>query len=755
MTGIVVMQQVSQTPSMLWLLSLPVAVAGFFLTKPIYRPFFTFIFGLNWVLVSVHLFAAPSLDVDYEGKHILLQGTVSSIPRQTSRATQFLFRAKLENRPYLIKLSWYEKPPYPLRAGDKWRLMVKLKRPHGSMNPGGFDYERSLFRQHISATGYVRRDDSNQLLMGDETASVLSDYMVKARQAVASALQRHLQDTSHAGIIEALSIGERSRITANEWEVLTRTGTTHLIAISGLHIGLIAGLVFLLTRFVVARLWFISQRTPVQILAALASIMAALAYAFLAGFTIPTQRALLMVCIVMLSIIQRRQVASSTVLSLSLLAVLLIDPLSVLDTGFWLSFFAVAIILFKVSGRIRPASVLSGMFTLQFVIAIGMLPLMLWFFQRLGIAAPLANVIAVPWMSFVVVPLTLLATSLIPLSPALADSMLQLTSQMLSGLWIILEWLSAQPWAIIDTAMPVGWTYIPFAIGVVYLLVPKGVPARWLAPLLFLPALMVKHPVPAPGVLRVVLLDVGQGLSVLLQTQNHSLLFDTGPRFTDSFNAGKHIILPFLKSQGILQLDRLVVSHGDNDHSGGAHAILSAVPVHRVVTGALASRWYDTRATFCHAGETWTWDGVEFAFLYPFAPPYQRDNNNSCVLQVRVGKYRVLLPADIERQAEQLLVKYYGSQLQSQLLIAPHHGSKTSSSAAFIDTVAPEWVLVANGYRNRYQFPHPVVTDRYATRSIPWLETQDSGAISLQISTGGMTPPQRWRDKLRRYWHHR
>ncbi len=753
MIGIVAAQQSSQIPSTVWLLLIPIALLGIYAAKPWLKPIFALVLGFNWVFASILLFQNNTFPQALEGKQLLLEGAIASIPSVSKRSTQFIFRTQLENKTHLLKLSWYEKLYRPPKAGEHWRLLVKLKRPHGSMNPGGFDYERNLYRKGISATGYVRRNDVNQVLNDTEIEPSMADRIVRLRQSLSTSLQNVLSKKSHAGIIEALAIGERKRMTSSEWEVLTRTGTIHLVAISGLHIGLVAGFAFLLMRLLVSRIPLLLRSMPVQIPAAAAAIMAALVYALLAGFTIPTQRAFLMVCVVMLSLIQRRTVSASNIIAFSLLVILVFDPMSVLDIGFWLSFAAVAVILLAATGRIKSPSVIGGTSKVQFVIAIGMLPLMLLFFQRVSLSAPLANVIAVPWVSFITVPSTLLGVITLDIFPLLSKGLLSIASESLDLLWVLLEWLSSQHWAVIETPTPVLWTLIPAAVAAIYLLMPRGVPARWLAPVLFLPALMVTKSRPDEGSLNLTLLDVGQGLSVVLQTKNHSLVFDTGPRYSARSDAGKNIIIPFLKSQGISRVDALIVSHGDNDHSGGANALLNTFPVQMLYSGASTKRWQHKQSIPCNAGQSWQWDGIQFEILHPQKNVARGGNNRSCVLQVRVDDKVILLPADIEKKAEAQLIQYYGEQLKSDILIAPHHGSKTSSSSAFMEAVSPELVLIADGYRNRYRFPHYSVIKRYDSDSIKWFETQNSGAISVNITSTGISQPLRWRDKLRRYWH--
>ncbi|MCK4743777.1 MAG: DNA internalization-related competence protein ComEC/Rec2 [Sulfuriflexus sp.] len=753
--GIAVAQQCSQTPNPAWLLLLPACLLAFVRANYWLRSLFVFILGFLWLFTTALLFSHHSFPQEFEGQELLLEGTIASIPKISSRSSRFDFTTQLDNKPYKFRLSWYKKHFRPPQAGERWRLLVKLKRPHGVMNPGGFDYERSLYRHGVSATGYVRSNDINERIITTDLILAPSVWVAKLRQSISNALRKELKGKQHQGLIEALAIGNRDKITASEWDILTRTGTIHLVAISGLHIGLVAGLVFFIIRFVVGRSKFLMRQLPVQIPAAAFAIMAAFFYAMLAGFSIPTQRAFLMVYVVMISLMQRRTIRSSNVIALSLLLILIFDPMSILDAGFWLSFGAVAVILFAVTGRLRaPASIFSWG-KIQLVIAIGMLPMTLMFFQRISLSAPIANLFAVPLVSFVTVPATLLGAVTLDLSTELSGLLLHVATESLNILWFLLEWLNAQPWSIIETHVPVAWTLIPAAIGAVWLLMPRGFPTRWMAVTLFLPVILVTPQKPEIGELRLSLIDVGQGLSVFIQTRNHSLVFDAGPRYSESFDAGKNIVIPFIKSQGLLSLDALIVSHGDNDHSGGAKAILNQLNVNRVYTGANTKRWQHETAVACQAGDEWQWDGVSFKFLHPIKEQGMGGNNRSCVLQVSIGTHSILLPGDIETKAENELVARFKDQLKSDLLIAPHHGSKTSSSPVFIEHVAPQMVFVANGYRNRYRFPHQSVTQRYTDSEIAWFETAKLGAISVTMTAEGLAKPVFWRDKLLRYWHTR
>jgi len=755
LVGIAIGQQCAETPHPAWLLLLCVCVFGVIFAKNWLKPLFVVISGFLWLFTSLFLFSHTPFPLQYEGKELLLEGTIASIPRISTRSSRFDFITQLDNKPYRFRLNWYRKQDQQPQAGEHWRLRIKLKRPHGVSNPGGFDYERNLYRHGISATGYVRRDDVNAKIDDIEPLTTFSTQLARLRQSISNALRKQLSAGSHQGLIEALAIGNRDRITPVEWDVLTRTGTIHLVAISGLHIGLVAGLIYFLVRFFVSRSVFLLRYFPAQVPAAACAILAALTYAMLAGFSIPTQRAFLMVCIMMVSLMQRRTIRSSNILALSLLLILIFDPMSVVDIGFWLSFGAVAIIIFAVTGRLGNTNGIRSWGKIQLVIAVGMLPMSLLFFQKLSIAAPLANIIAVPVVSFITVPATLLGTVTLDVFQQVSEVMFYIAIGSLNGLWFFLEWLNAQTWSVVEMHAPIMWTLIPATLGAAWLLMPGGFPLRWMGTTLFLPVFFITQAKPAVGELRLSLVDVGQGLSVFIQTRNHSLIYDAGPRYSASFDAGKNIVIPFLKSQGILSLDTLIVSHGDNDHSGGARSILDQLEVNTVYTGANPARWQHDKAIPCRAGQSWHWDGVDFRFIYPIGETATSGNNRSCVLQVSIGDYAIMLPGDIESKAEKELALRFKDQLQSDLLISPHHGSKTSSSPAFIKYVAPKLLLIANGYKNRYRFPHDSVAERYTDSGIIFFETAKMGAISVAVTAKGLAKPVFWRDKMQKYWHTR
>ncbi|WP_461571848.1 DNA internalization-related competence protein ComEC/Rec2 [Sulfuricaulis sp.] len=482
---------------------------------------------------------------------------------------------------------------------------------------------------------------------------------------------------------------------------------------------------------------------------ALCALLAACLYAALAGFVIPTQRALIMLGVAMSGVLLRRRFPPSQLLAAASLAVLVYDPLSVMAAGFWLSFAAVAVILLAMQGGRTDTTVIYKWGYLQWAIALGMLPLMLVMFQQVSLVAPLANMIAVPVFDLLVVPLTLFGVLLLGWLPgAAAGLFFKLAAGLLQLLWWALTFLADLPYTQWTQAAPPAWALACAIMGAAMLLAPRGWPVRWVGAVWLLPLVVVRPPAPIAGEAWFTLLDVGQGLAAVVRTQSHTLVFDAGPRF-GSFDTGEAVVEPYLRSTGVRRIDTLIVSHGDNDHIGGAESVLRAAPVGAVLS-SVPERLPAAQA--CASGQTWNWDGVEFTMLGPDEERFKRDNDNSCVLQVRTRHGNILLPADIEARAERRLIERWGKRLHSEVLVAPHHGSKTSSSPEFIDTVAPRYVLFPVGYRSRYHHPHPVVTQRYADRGIAMYASPESGAIEFRLRATGLETAA-YRQRHRRYWY--
>jgi competence protein ComEC len=459
-----------------------------------------------------------------------------------------------------------------------------------------------------------------------------------------------------------------------------------------------------------------------------------------------------MLVIIMAAIILQRNIHPFNTLAVALFAVLVFDPLSVLSVGFWLSFLAVALIIYVIAGRLGKVSYFFEAIKINWATSVGLSPLLLLFFQQVSLISPLANFIAVPVISLLAVPLALVGVLVMFISPFIALKLFLIVDGALQGLWWFLERMAALPFATITQAQPSLWALV-FAIpGVLLLLAPRGIPARWLSLVMFLPLIFTEPKNPEPGNINLTLLDVGQALSLVVQTQNHWLVYDTGAKYSEESDIGKSVLLPFLRQQGAEKVDKLIISHGDNDHIGGAVSVLRGIPVEQLLTSA-PERLKDYAPVKCRAGQSWLWDDVRFTLLSP-QQQFVSENDNSCVLKIEAEQGTVLLTSDIEASAEAWLVETYGTDLKAKVLIAPHHGSKTSSTFDFIKAVQPDYALISAGYRNQFGHPHPDVLQRYEQIKAKWLNTADKGAITLSTKDGSWLI-QAMRETESKYWNNK
>ncbi|WP_374263767.1 DNA internalization-related competence protein ComEC/Rec2 [Zoogloea sp.] len=718
--------------------------------------------GWSWAGWRAELRLADALPAEWEGRDVVLTGVVASLPQDFERGLRFVFEVEEAAAPVprRLSLAWYaglrddETHTVPaLHAGERWRLTVRLKRPHGNVNPHGFDYEGWLLQQDLRATGYVRPADANLRL--DAFVPGLMNGVERLREDVRARFRQALPDAPYTGVLVALAVGDQRAIAPELWRTFAATGISHLVAISGLHVTMMAALCAAAVGWAWRRVPRLALRWPAQQAAVVAGFVTALAYCLLAGWGVPARRTLFMLGCVALAIAARRETAPSRVLAVALGLVLVLDPWAVLAAGFWLSFGAVALLLFVGSGRLARDGRWREALRAQGAITVGLVPALLVLFQQFSVVSPIANAFAIPLVSFVVTPLAI-AYALVPLQ-MLAD----LAHAAFALTMLPVRALAELPWAAWQQAAPPPALALAATLGCLWALLPRGTPARWVGLVPLVPLLLWTPPRPAPGEAQVAVLDVGQGLAVHVQTAAHDLVFDTGPAFSADANSGERILLPYLRAAGVRRLDTLVVTHQDNDHAGGAEALLAGIPVATVRSSLppnhpvrlIAGR----RDLPCAAGQAWDWDGVRFTVLHPAqasdAVP-RRTNDIACVLRVEAGGRRLLLTSDIEAGAEAELIARDAVGLASDVVVVPHHGSRTSSTPAFIAATRPRWVIYPVGYRNRFRHPNAAVAQRWADAGAGVRRTDAGGAIVFRL---GAAPPrlEAARDLAPRYWHGR
>lgn len=712
-----------------WLLLLMPVLALMLLPYRTY-PLALWLLGLTWACVSAQSALDDRLLPRLDGQTLWLQGEVVGLPSAADGVTRFELndahsrRARLPQR---IRVSWHGGPQ--VRSGERWRLAVKLRRPDGLVNPGAFDYEAWLLARRIGASGTVV---DGQLLAPGHSAW---------REAIRQRLLA-VDAQGREGGLAALVLGDGAGLSSADWNVLQETGTVHLLVISGQHVGLLAGAVY----FLIAALtrWGLWPRAwPWLPWACGLAFAAALGYGLLAGFEVPVRRACAMVAMVLLWRLRFRHLGLVWPWLVSLNLVLVFEPLASLQPGFWLSFAAVGVLILTFGGRLGAWRWWQAWSRAQWLIAIGLLPLLLALNLPVSLSGPFVNLLAVPWISLIVLPLALLGTLLLPL-PGVGESLLWLAGGALQVLFVFLAAVADQAPAWLPPSIPL-WAWGLSLLGALLLLLPAGLPMRTLGwPLLLLCVFAPTDRIPH-GQVEVLQLDVGQGLAILLRTRDHSLLYDAGPA-TAGIDLGERVVLPVLRKAGVRRLDLMLISHAHADHAGGALAVQRGLPILQVLSGEADALPALLAAQPCRNGERWQWNGVNFStWRWDDA---RSSNESSCVLSVEASGERLLLTGDIESGAERaLLVADFN--VQAQWLQAPHHGSRTSSSRRFLERVAPEGVLISRGRHNNFGHPHPVVQARYKALGIATHDSAESGAISLRLGAFGQPVAMR---EQRRFW---
>jgi competence protein ComEC len=715
-------------------------------------------------------YAQGALRPALEGLDLQVTGVVAEMPQRSDGGTRF--RLDVESArwpgpspgsgpadiapplvPDRIALGWYAEDLQAVpHAGERWRLTVRLKAPHGHRNPHGFDSELWMWEQGLHASGYVRtgsRDEAPAMLQ-----TTWRHPVERAREAVRDGVFARVADRAQAGVIAALVTGDQSAIDRAGWEVFRATGVAHLVAISGLHITMFAWFAAHIVGWLWRRSTRLMLRVPAQQAALLGGVLLAALYALFSGWGVPSQRTVWMLATVALLRLAGRRWPWPHVWLLTAAVVVAADPWALTQAGFWLSFVAVGV-LFATDAtspgdpRKGGAARLLQFFREQWVITLAITPLVLLLFQQVSLVGLLANAVAIPWVTLVVTPLAMLGVAVAPLW--------DLAAQAVRLLALLLQWLAGLPWATLSMPAPPLWMAVVGVAGGALLVMRLPWTLRALGVPLLLPVLLWQAPRPAVGEFALLAADIGQGNAVLVRTATHSLLYDTGPRYSLESDAGHRVLVPLLRAHGE-RLDTLVLSHRDSDHTGGAPAVLAMQPQAALLSSIEATHPLQALrpARRCEAGQRWTWDGVPFEVLHPFDMDYRsftRPNAVSCVLRIGNGRATVLLAGDIERLQEAALVARMPEALRADVLLVPHHGSKTSSSDAFLDAVQPRIALVQAGYRNRFGHPAPDVAGRYASRGVRLVENARCGAAHWTSAAPRDVVCER--EKNARYWQHR
>jgi competence protein ComEC len=698
---------------------------------------FWFLAGFFWCLLRVDLYLQSRLPAARHGRDFDVVGQVQGLPQAEARSTRFEFdieSAQLDGEAMplqgTVRLNWYDDAP-EISPCSRWTLRTRLRPPRGFVNPGGHDGERGAALRGVVATGYVRSAQVNAELAAD-TAPCIDAW----RGNIARAIDGEFGQATSRGLLRALAVGDQSGIQPADWQVLRATGVGHLIAISGLHVGMFAALGALLARLLWKCWPRLTLRVPGPLLEAPVAMACAFGYGLLAGMGVPTLRTLLMIAIALLARNARRGHSPVQALALAALAIVAWDPLAVLSAGFWLSFAGVAVLLMMTSPTRLDRSAWRDMPRIQLLLSVALLPLGVWFFGQGSLIGPIANLIAVPWVSFVVVPVTVLGSLLIVDWPALGAPLLHAADSLLMPLWRVLEWMAAMPMAQIHFAAAPWWALALAMLGIAWTLLPRGIPARAAGLILVLPLLLPAQSELGEGEFEAWVFDVGQGLSIFVRGAGSNLLYDAGPRYPSGFDVGDAVVVPSLHALGVTRLDRMVISHGDSDHAGGAQAVQLAFPDVSIISGE--PQRLDIAADACSVGEAVRDHGIEWRVIVAEGESARSSNDRSCVILV-TGRYgRLLLTGDSTAHIEADILDAGIAGDAPLVLSVPHHGSKSASSAVFLDGLSPQLGLVSAGYRNAFRHPHPDVVERYASRSIALLNTADSGYLYVRFGADGL-----------------
>ena len=706
---------------------------------------------------SLFIFAAGQvidarIPAEYVGDSIMTEVRVIDFPQRQGPVVSMT--GEVRDNPWVpgrIRISWFE-PEHEIRLGDVWHLELRLRRPRGTANPGVFDYETWLFRERVAATAYVVDSRRNALIRRGDPGPI-----ARLRRRAVERIVVVVTEPERAAVLSAISVGARHLVTREQWDRYARTGTTHLMAISGLHVGMVAAAGYFLAALISG---FFIRGSNHHRMSTVVALCFAIAYSVASGLAIPAQRSALMIGLVALAVLRFRPVQAFTVIATASVLISAAAPLATMSPGFKLSFLAVLALVWT-ARRLVPVqsgSLLSvplrhsrQLGAMQVILLFGLMPFTVLIFGRVSLAAPLVNMLAVPVFSLTTVPLTLCGLLLDGSLHSAGDHLLRLASVSLGLIERAIDYAAQLPVASVAPPTITGWSLLLLFLPLAWVVCPPGWPGRHAAWVAALAVILHEPSRPARSCATVDVLDVGQGLAVSIATRSSTLLFDTGPAFRGGGDAAESVVLPFLSGRGVNRLDELVVSHADLDHAGGVSSLVHALPVGTLRIGealdglAVAQR--------CVAGTSWRADGIVFDFLYPDAKSDISGNDASCVLQVSAGSYRLLLTGDIERAAEAELLR--SGRLQDvDVVIVPHHGSRTSSSPSFVRALHPDLAIISAGFGNRWGLPHVEVVERWRASGAEVMTTAASGAISLRLcEQGGIEALTRQRLRQRRIWH--
>lgn len=739
-----------QLPNMTALLLLLAASLGLLLKIRSLAPIIGFLLAscyANWSYLNLQNSQLPT---QFESVSIGVVGSIIGLPNSNQSHTKFRLKigrvTNVDNQPLdgvqflsgkYIDLNCY-RCDFEILPDQVWQLTVRLKQPHGYASWGAFDFEKYLFRNQVVARGYVRENETN-LLISANTETVDS-YRWQIKQHLNHYLEKQ---TPAKAMIAALTIGDKSFFTNQQRKTLQTTGVSHLMAISGLHIALVFFAVSFLLKWALMPIASVFNWQPRQCLVMLPALMAAFSYAALAGFAVSTQRAFVMLCVFVICRFFSREITLTRVLLISASMILAIDPFSILDVGFWLSCVAVLVI-----AVVNIKSEQQSLLRLQPLLWLGMIPITVLFFGQISVISPLVNLIMVPLFCLLLIPLVLLSLLFIQLGVIEINLwLLSYLAQALDFVFQILEWCKEIPFALI----------FPSHINLIQmgLLLLASVSfwfkwkLRWLTVFIAVLLLSIDRQNIVTDEVQMTLLDVGQGLSIVVEVDDYVLVYDTGPSYPSGFNAVDAVLLPYLRHKGINKIDDLIISHADNDHFGGFNALIDAIEVEQIYTSRLDKI---PTAKSCTKGLSWSVKGVQFDMLSPVENSTVGGNDDSCVLSIKTEKFRALLTGDIEKYTERYLTSI-NTNLNAEFLLVPHHGSKTSSSEAFIDAVSPDIAFIAAGYRNRYRHPHRDIVTRYENRNIKLVSTAESGSTILKFDNDKWNVVE-FRKSNRHFWNH-